>query len=225
MLAIQQHLTQNQIDGKLLQQAEAMLNSKGLYALQKEVFVEMLVYLEHNEPFTNLIPLLTDGQNNFICVFGKGMMHQKIMVLDHGEPVLSPKFKDLTAFLAFVATQTDAGFMFDPFNAAFDYPKTAQSTTTPEDTASLAKLWQHFTAETEAYARCQYAYAIANLTPFDDYSSLEPLLEEADFYIQEYVIEVFNHSRYQKAKSKIAQIAHQNITNASTAAKRFLASI
>jgi len=75
---------------------ENFTNRDGFQLLEKGEFNDMINFFkQYPEDFQEIIPIMTDQNSNFICVYIKGENLYKVCYLNHDEINLYPKFKNI----------------------------------------------------------------------------------------------------------------------------------
>lgn len=74
-------------DGFILLEQDEFRNMEGFFA-------------EYPEDFAGLLPIMTDNNSNYICVYFSGSYQFQVALLNHDEMDLSPKFSSLTELIS-----------------------------------------------------------------------------------------------------------------------------
>ena len=87
------------IKTEVLKKLENYESRDGFNLIEKSEFQDMLEYFEQYEVYNNLIPILTDNNSNYWCLYFDGTLKGMVCYLNHGELSLEPKFKGVSELI------------------------------------------------------------------------------------------------------------------------------
>jgi hypothetical protein len=162
-----------------------------------------------------------------------GLLNGRIRRLSHDGGDSSYLYRSVESFLKAQVMTGLRGFEYDEAPGR-DYPPTAPWTAewTSEERAATTVLWNRFREmpqdhnpdlskkEIQSYhgRREDTASILCSLTPFEDSETLLPLLDDRDFYIQEYACDSLGRRRFAPAIRNLMTVAQRTIANSPIAA-------
>jgi hypothetical protein len=219
-------LTNHNIDEAHPGKLESFESRDGFTILEEEEFRSMQRYFEEFPIYKDLIPVMTDGNSNYWCLYIDGPLKNMVCYLNHEEPSLEPRFKNLSSLIDTINKHPES-YDIDDFDAAFfDYP-TRQLIQSHFENAIIERLRAGLKANAnDDDLRMQTAFAIMALTsPTEIESSIYPFLDDEDMYIQERAIQMLGFHKYRPAVSKLNALATSAQHNGKAAAKMALKTI
>lgn len=192
----------------------AFESRNGFSVLSKDEFDEMRKYFGDFPVYQFLVPLLTDNNSNYYCLYVDGPLKNMTCYLNHEELDLAPRFRSLASFLDAVADYPHR-FGTDDFEARFfDFPSREVSPNYAQDQEIISVLYQMLAAATDDDQRTQTAFALMALaSPADLEAVIYPFLDDEDMYVQERAIRLLGFHAYKPAAAKLKALttnAHPN---------------
>ena len=87
---------------------EAFVSRDGFQRISNDGLAAMtLFFKQHPEDFEELLPIMTDDNSNFLCVYHKGANKGKVCYLSHQEIDLRPKFTSIESLIHVVAAHPE----------------------------------------------------------------------------------------------------------------------
>lgn len=219
-IALPEEITESLNEHSRIQKARDYI----LRLLNQEEMAEMLEFMSDLDGFQDLIPVWTDDNSNYVCIYGRGPLSHRVCYMNHEETDLSPGFRSVGSFLA--ALETDPQNDWDDLQK--DYPS-KQSENIDWIAADLASIGQINLilqeSDLDDEVRCQHIYSLMSLTPYNELHTLLCYLDDEDMYVQERACDIFGYHRYLPAKEKLQEVLEQGMHNGKSAAKRALARI
>jgi hypothetical protein len=171
----------------------------------------------------------TDDESNYMRLATGGLLNGRIRRLSHDGGDSSYLYRSVESFLRAQAMTGLRGFPHEEAPGR-DYPPTTpwSEEQTIEDRAVVTVLWEEWKAnpyrkyqpsddadEWESYTnnRLNLAGIITALTPYEDSETLLPLLDDGDFFIQQYACESLGRRRYALAIPNLITVAQRTIPN------------
>jgi hypothetical protein len=116
------YLKKQSIDNDQLLVLSKYIPRDGFIMLSEKEFGEMIDYFnKYPEEYSDLIPLMTDNNSNYICVYSKGIFRGAVCFLSHDEIDLYPKFKNISSLVTAINANPSAWDFFDFSDSVFDY--------------------------------------------------------------------------------------------------------
>lgn len=198
----------------------------GFSVLGDDEFDEMREYLGNFPVYQFLVPLLTDNNSNYYCLYVGGPLKNMTCYLNHEELDLAPRFRSLASLLDAVANYPHR-FGMDDFEAHFfDFPSREPSPNYEEDQKIISALHHALAAAADEDQRTQTAFAIMALaSPADLEAVIYPFLDDEDMYVQERAIRLLGFHAYKPAAAKLKALATNAHHNGQLAAKTALQKI
>ncbi len=197
----------------------------GFELIEKDDFESMLQYFEQFEIYKNLIPILTDHNSNYWCLYVGGKLKGTVCHLSHGEVNLEPKFKNITKLINTINNNPNA-YDFNELNfQVFDYPKRENEIDLDNREVIITELLTELeqVSENKEELRQQLAFSIMALVKSAEIESyVYPLLDDEDMYIQERAINIIEFHKYEPARNKLIELTKKAMVNGKSAAERAL---
>jgi hypothetical protein len=145
---------------------------EGFVHLSEGEFHEMEAYFDEYSIYKDLIPIMTDKQSNYICVYISGTLKGMVCLLEHDEPSLEPKFLNISNCVEVLK--------YDPHleSGDFDFPRNFEGVEN-----IIAQLFTDLEAEKDDDRRLQLALSILELALPEDTQSkaaAEAVLKELE---------------------------------------------
>lgn len=80
----------------------------GFCLLEKQEFDEMMAYFsEFPDVYGDSIPIITDNNSNYICVYIDGEFKHQVWYLSHDDPNTKPRFNNISELVELINTHSD----------------------------------------------------------------------------------------------------------------------
>lgn len=196
----------------------------GFQFVEKDDFERMFKFYQEYEIYKNLLPILTDNNSNYYCLYVGGPLKGTICYFSHDEVNLEPRFKNLTKFINAINKYPDA-YDFDELQdleiQIFDYPKRGNEIdldNREEIITELLNEWKQIPEDDDL--KEQLAFCVMALAKTDEIESyVYPFLDDEDMYIQERAIEIIAFHRYEPARNKLIELTKTGTVNGKSAAE------
>jgi len=222
-------LRKHPIDAASYSALEGFIARDYFKKIEQRDFNKMISFFEEDalfdKMFKHILPILTDGNSNYACVYADGVLKGKVCYLSHSEPSLQPVFRDINSLVAAINSNPDAEDMDSLLEKVSDYPVLDDAKMLAADRAVVEQLYRDFEEEDDEEIKAQIAFSIMALTPPADIERLYEFIESDDMYIQEQAIIVLGEHRYTPAIPKLEELATTAMLNGQTAAKLALKKI
>lgn len=97
------HFPQNDIDS-----IQAFKDRDGFCLLEQSEFDAMMAYFkEFTDDFKDSIPIITDNNSNYFCVYTDGEFKHKVWYLSHDELNTTPKTNSISNLIHLIQTHLD----------------------------------------------------------------------------------------------------------------------
>lgn len=214
-------LTNYKIDNTTIDKLESFESRDGFVLLDEGDFEQMQDYLKKFPVYQFLVPILTDENSNYWCVYGDGLLKNMVCHLNHDELSLEPRFRNLSSLIDAINDHPDRHDFFDFEDTFFDFPSRQVSPNYLQDKEIIVGLLKIFNAETnDDQIRTETAFAIMALaSPTDIETIIYPFLDDEDIYIQERAIKMLGFHKYKPAVDKLTEFSTNAKYNGQTAAK------
>lgn len=201
-----------------IQELSKFQSRDGFKLLKDKEFNQIDKFFRQFPVYSNLIPLLTDGNSNYWCVYIDNEMHGMICYCSHEEVSLEPRFRNTTSLLTAINKNTAAyDFHELPLNA-FDFPSFEDTDSTYKYKDLVEKLKHNLAIEKDEDIRQQLAFSIIVLSSVEDIeANIYPLLADENMYIQERAIQILGFHKYKPAKEKLIALKKTAMPNGQTA--------
>lgn len=197
----------------------------GFELIEKDDFESMLEYFEQYEIYENLIPILTDNNSNYWCLYVGGKLKGTVCHLSHDEVNLEPKFKNITKLINTIDKNPEA-YDFSEFDVqVFDYPKRENEIDLDNREEIITELLTELEqiSKDKEDLRQQVAFSVMALVKSEEIESkVYPLLDDEDMYIQERAIEIIGFHKYEPARNKLIEFTKTAMANGKSAAGKAL---
>lgn len=220
-------LTNYGIDNTAIAKLGSFESRDGFIMLSEEEFEEMQNYLNEFPVYQSLVPIMTDGNSNYWCLYVDGPLKNMLCHVSHDEPSLEPRFRNLSSLIDAIIAHPDSNDMNDFEDTFFDFPSRQVSQNQLQDKEIIGELYKIFDAETDDdQIRTQTAFSIMALTPPTDIEQIiYPFLDDEDMYVQERAIQMLGFHKYQQAVGRLTELSTNAQHNGQTAAKMALKKI
>ncbi|SHG43401.1 SMI1/KNR4 family protein [Pedobacter caeni] len=78
-------------------------------------------FKQYPDDFEDLLPIITDGNSNYLCVYFKGNDKGKVCHLSHDEMDLSPRFKNIENLIKTINANPEAWDFEELPDGSFDF--------------------------------------------------------------------------------------------------------
>ncbi len=197
----------------------------GFELIEKDDFESMLEYFEQYEIYENLIPILTDNNSNYWCLYFKGKLKGTVCYLSHDEINLEPKFKNITKLINAINQNPDAYDFSELDSQVFDYPKRENEIDLNNREEIVNGLLTEFeqVSISKLELKQQLAFSIMALIKSEEIESyIYPFLDNEDMYIQERAINTIGFHKYEPARNKLIELTKKAMVNGKSAAGKAL---
>jgi len=205
-------------DKSILEELGKYMPRDGFDFLKLDDYNNMVEYLSQYYVYQNIIPIMTNNNSDYICVYKEGILYGKVCYLNHEETSLEPKFKDIKTLIQAINTNPDCWELMDFPETVFDYPQ-KDETFSEEDRRTISLLYDSFNTESDDDMKIQKAFSIMSLTPPENLMDIYSFLDSEDMYIQERAIKVFGFHRYKPVVDKLRDLQTTAQHNGKFAAK------
>lgn len=193
-----------------------------LRVLSHEEIVEMLEFMSDLDGFQDLLPIWTDDNSNYVCMYYRGPLSYRVCYMNHEETDLSPGYRNVGTFIA--ALEPNPQSEWDDLEKDYPNAHPENSEWIAADLESIEQIHHILqNPDLEDEMRCQHIYSVLALTPHDHLDSLVQFLDEDDMFVQERACDILGYHQYAPARGKLREIAEHGLPNARSAAKRALA--
>ena len=205
-----------------LEKFASFVGRTGFIKIEKDEFQEIYTYFQQFTLYKDIIPLLSDSNSNYWCMYISGPLRGMICYLSHDEVNLEPKFHTISNLIEAIETHPDA-YDFSILDAleqnVFDFPK-KDLIDFPEREYIVKALLDEFSHEMDEERRQQLAFSIMSLTHHTEIeSTIYPFINNEDMYIQERAIWFLGFHSYKPAQEKLQQLLTTAMPNGKLAAK------
>lgn len=203
-----------------IEKLEAFKPRDGFVVINDGELAEMLAYFSQFPVYKGLVPILTDENSNYCCVYVEGPLKGMVCNVSHDELNTEPKFRSLSRLLDAIDYNRDAYSFLDFEDAAYDFPSSKEKLEFPERAAIMEQLYAELKAETDESRTQQLAYSIMALTTVDEMEThIYPFIDNEDMYIQERAIQLLGFHKYKPAWQKLEALTTTAMPNGRTAAQ------
>lgn len=198
------------------------VSRNGFNVIQEDEYTSVINYFLDFPICKDLIPVLTDNQSNYWCLYIDGPLINKVCYFDHEEPSLEPTFRTIENFLA-VLDQHPAFYDYYDFRPYdYDYPPYEKEEADIEVISELKKQLQQ---EDDKDICRQIAFSIMAMISLDEIESIYPFLYDEDMFIQERAITILGNWKYKPAIELLEELSTTAQHNGKLAAKKALKKI
>ena len=220
-----EHFSKYEIEKNDLKNLLNYESRDGFELIEKDDFESMLEYFEQYEIYENLIPILTDNNSNYWCLYVGGRLKGSVCHLSHDEVNLEPKFKNITKLINTINKNPEAYDFSELDIQVFDYPKRENEIDLDNREEIITELLTELekVPENKEDLRQQRAFSVMALIKSEEIESyIYPFLDDEDMYIQERAIEVIGFHKYEPARNKLIELTKTAMVNGKSAAGKAL---
>lgn len=121
-LRIIELLKQHQFPPVDVQALENFGSRDGFQSITNEALTGMLAFFEQYPlEYENLLPIMTDDNSNYLCVYFKGNDKGKVCHLSHDEIDLTPRFKSIESLIHIIINNPEAWDFEELPEESFDF--------------------------------------------------------------------------------------------------------
>ncbi|MGH1286781.1 hypothetical protein [Bacillus toyonensis] len=194
-------------------------NDFSMHLLSFEEATEMYVYLHEDVTISDVFPLWTDDNSNYIGVYMLGPLTGRVCFIDHEEMDLSPVYPNVQKLINILLESPET----DWYELPKYYPSSKENTDElqlQQDVQAIEELKNLLkNHELNEDKRTQYLFSIMALTPYTQLHEILPLLNESDMWIQERAAEILGFHRYVPASEKLNWVKEHGQHNGKMAAE------
>lgn len=206
-----------------LNKLENFNSRDGFIIVSESDFNDMLDYFKQYEVYNNLIPILTDNNSNYWCLYINGFLKGMICYLSHDELSLEPKFKGISELIKAIDNNLDAYDYNELDTQVFDFPIKNDNLKIDERKIIIDKLKGELVSNKQEDVRQQLSYSIMALTSDNEIeANIYPFLDDDDMYIQERAIQMIGYHKYKPARNKLIELTKTAMMNGKSAAGKAL---
>lgn len=198
------------------EQLDIFISRDGFNTIAESEYSNIMDYFSGFPVYEHLVPILTDNQSNYWCLYIGGILENKVCHLDHEEASLQPLFRNVASLLAVIEDNPDYFDFYDIPLSSFDYPPLKSDA---EDLLMIEQLRKKLETETDDDIRQQLAFSVMALTSLEDIESIYPFLRDDDMYIQERAIHLLGQWKYKPAKALLLDLKESAKHNGQLAAQ------
>ena len=179
--------------------------------ISEEEMFELLDFLEGEDGFKDVCPILTDNNSNYIGYFHAEPLKGKLCFMSHEETDLSPGFRNINTLIEQLLSAPDCEW----FDLVLDYPEIADNgPASIEDLETVKQIKQVLEAESldEDYKQQLY-FALVSMIPFSCSEELYEYFDSEDMYVQEKAVDVIRKRKYIQATQKLFDVAKNGMYN------------
>ena len=195
----------------------------GFVVLEEPEFQDMLDYFGQYEIYKNLIPILTDNNSNYWCLYVDAALRGMICYVSHDELSLEPKFKGVSELINAIDNNQDAYDFEELDEEVFDFPMKRDSIQLNNDREILNTLLAELEVANQEDVRQQLAFSIMALASKNEIESIiYPFLDNENMHIQERAIQLIGFHKYRPARNKLIELTKTAMVNGKAAAGKAL---
>ncbi|MGE7112536.1 hypothetical protein [Lysinibacillus sp. NPDC047702] len=187
--------------------------------LSFEEATEMYLYLNEDINSSEVFPLWTDNDSNYVGVYMFGSLTGKVCFINHEEIDLSPVYPNVQTFIKILLENHES----DWYELPKYYPMSKEHTDVlllRQDVQAIIELKNLLkNPELDEEKRTQYMFSIMALTPYTQLHEIIPLLEDMDMWVQERAAEILGFHRYLPAREKLNWVKEHGQYNGKMAAE------
>ncbi len=171
----------------------------GFCLISESDFISMIEYFEEYSIYEDLIPIITDNNSNYWCLYYKGILKGMVCHLSHDEVNLEPKFANIHNLLNCIKVNNEAYDFEELSRIHFDFPsKTAKNEDMLTKLKHLKEKFRNYNNDDE---KRQLIFSYMVLTPKDLIEkNILPFITNEDIYIQERAIDLIGFHKYEPVK-------------------------
>jgi len=217
---IKSTLVSYKIDSASIEKLTSFESRDGFLLLDEGDFEKMQAYLKEFAVYKFLVPIMTDDNSNYWCLYVDGPLKNMVCYISHDEPSLEPRFRSLSSLIDAINNHPGCYDIHDFDDSFFDFPNREISPDYLQEKKIISALGKILGDEyTDEDIRTQTAFSMMALTsPTDIEEIIYPLLDE-DMYIQERAIEMLGFHKYKPAIHRLTELMTNARHNGKTAAR------
>lgn len=187
--------------------------------LSFEEAMEVYLYLHEDVNISEVFPLWTDDNSNYVGVYMLGPLTGKVCFIDHEEIDLSPVYPRVQTIIKALLESPKS----DWYELPRYYPCSKENTDKlqlKQDVQTINELKNLLkNDELNEAKRTQYLFSIMALTPRAQLHEILPLLDDSDMWVQERAAEILGFHRYVPASEKLNWVKEHGQHNGKLAAE------
>lgn len=187
--------------------------------LSFEEATEMYLYINKDDNISEVFPLWTDDNSNYIGVYMFGALTGKVCFIDHEETDLSPVYPNVETLIKILLESPEIDWCELPRY----YPRSKEQTDEPQlkqDLQTIEELKILLNnPKLDEEKRTQYLFSIMALTPYTQLEEIIPFLEDSDMWVQERAAEILGFHKYVPAREKLKWVTEHGQHNGKMAAE------
>lgn len=107
-------LQQFHLPSKDIAALEQFISRDGFQVITDEDLDGMLDFFrQYPDDFEEILPIITDGNSNYLCVYYKGTFSGQVCYLSHNGMNLSPQYNDITHLITVIHAHPEAWDFMD----------------------------------------------------------------------------------------------------------------
>jgi hypothetical protein len=181
----------------------------------------ILRQLDFGSPPGQILWLCSDDNSNYAGFYFDGPLRGFVVVLDHEETDLSPRFRSVSSFISHMldsvtardSSVCDAGSIPAELPTVQDNPEQLQ-----QDRALANHFLGQLSASSDEQDRQCAAYVALRLLPMVDMERVTDLLHDEDMWISERAVKLVAHRRWEPGVSHLGNVIETGGHNARMAA-------
>ncbi|GCF73289.1 TPA: hypothetical protein ACGW7B_001894 [Bacillus nitratireducens] len=192
-------------------------NDFSIRLLSFEEATEVYVDLHENVNISEVFPLWTDDNSNYIAVYMLGPLTGKVCFIDHEEIDLSPVYPSVQTLINTLLESPE----IDWYELPKYYPCSKENADERQQDVHTIKELKNLLKQPELTEekRAHYLFSIMALTPYTHLHEIIPFLEESDMWVQERAAEILGFHRYVPAREKLNWVKEHGQYNGKMAAE------
>ncbi|HDX9590519.1 TPA: hypothetical protein ROX98_003561 [Bacillus pseudomycoides] len=187
--------------------------------LSFEEATEVYLYLNEDVNISEVFPLWTDDNSNYVGVYMFGSLTGRVCFISHEEIDLSPVYPNVQTLIKILLENPE----IDWYELPKYYPRSKEHTDElqlKQDVQAIKELKNLLKSpELDEEKRTQYLFSIMALTPYTQLHEIIPLLEDSDMWVQERAAEILGFHRYVPAREKLNWVKEHGQHNGKMAAE------
>jgi len=188
-----------------------------LHMEEIEILLRELAEFYPEECFDDICPLFTDNNSNYVGIYHRGPLRNKICNLDHEDMNFSPGFHNIASFIASIENQPDKNW----HELELEYPTLAlEEPEFSQDADKVIKEIDELITDAVSDKRLmrQLIFAKITLIPYGRTDEVYEYLASEDMFIQEKAVELLRKRKYAPAVYHLFEIAKTGMQNGKIAA-------
>ncbi|MEK4738765.1 MULTISPECIES: hypothetical protein [Bacillus] len=187
--------------------------------LSFEEAMEVYLYLHEDVTISEVFPLWTDDNSNYVGVYMLGPLSGRVCFIDHEEMDLSPVYPNVQTLINTLLESPEV----DWYELPKHYPCSKENTDElqiQQDVHTIKELKNLLKQpELTEEKRAHYLFSIMALTPYAQLHEILPLLDDPDMWVQERAAEILDFHRYVPASEKLNWVKEHGQHNGKLAAE------